>query len=230
MSVNSQVARNQSTQTFGSVIESYNQLPTIPKQHLVEWFTGHSLNTDRWTQLYTNGTGTAGMSNSIDGGYYQTTNSASNAGAEIAFADTWNGGTNIRPFSHLGSTIIWVCKISNASNMNFGSGMGEMARADGAGNNAVYTFLYGSNFGMRTCFSDGSQSNLDSGVSGDTNFHAHKMSLKQARGEYTLDGVLRGTVSTNLPQAVMQPVGGFGKHSASGTWTLNIKYCEAWNN
>ena len=212
-----------------SLYEQLNPLTTVAGQHFVDDFSGDKLDTFRWTQLDTNGTGTAGMSNEIDGGYYLTTNSNNNAAVEIAFADTWNGGTNIRPFSHLGSTIIWVCKISSISNMNFGSGMGEMARADGAGNNAVYTFLYGSNFGMRTCFSDGSQSNLDSGVSADTNYHSHKMSCESTFASYTLDGVFTGTITTNLPTTKMQAVGGLTKHSAAGTWTINIKYCEAWN-
>ena len=76
MSANSQVARNQSRQTFGSVYESTNPITTIAGQHMVEWFTGKSLNTDRWTYLNVTGGGSGAMANSIDGGYAITTTSS----------------------------------------------------------------------------------------------------------------------------------------------------------
>ena len=69
MSANSQVARNQSRQTFDSVYESTNPLTTVAGQHMVEWFTGTSLNTDRWG-IVTNAspTFTATMADEIGGG------------------------------------------------------------------------------------------------------------------------------------------------------------------
>ena len=53
MSANSQVARNQSRQTFDSVYESTNPITTIAGQRMVEWFTGNSLNTDVWNDEVT---------------------------------------------------------------------------------------------------------------------------------------------------------------------------------
>ena len=67
MSANSQVARNQSRQTFDSVYESTNPLTTVAGQHMVEWFTGNSLNTDRWTTSLVDDA-TVAMNDSVNGG------------------------------------------------------------------------------------------------------------------------------------------------------------------
>ena len=216
-----------------SLYEQLNPLTTVAGQHFVEDFSGDTLDTFRWTQLWTNvssGGNVAGMSDEIGGGYYQTNTTDANSSGCISFGSAmFTAGTQMKQFSHLGSTVIWVAKISTFANFNFNCGLSEASRGDGAGNNALINFPYGSNFGARTCGSTGSQSNLDSGVTGDTNYHSHKMSCDSTFASYTLDGVFTSTATTNLPASNMQPVGGFGKHSAAGTWTLNLKYCEAWN-
>ncbi len=241
MSANSQVARNQSTQTFGSVLESYNQLPTIPKQHLVEWFTGHSLNTDRWGCGGSSG-GTANsvaIPNSIDGGIELT---AGNSAWNYVWISTGISGTNVNDgrgdvaldymrFDPSGCSLICVMKCttprgnSDECGVQFGTeGSGYCNR-----NNAASSYFGATvtNFTLRTTIS-GTNTRTQSSIAHNTAFNTHKIDLTSTYCTLSLNGVSAVTNTTGL---VTTPVD-VNICSASGnnlTSTFNITYLEAWN-
>ena len=110
-------------------------------------------------------------------------------------------------------------------------GMGERIRGDGAGNNAS---LWGSGVNMntnyfmsRTCASNGSQSDTASDVAYDQNWHSYKIENKSSSVEYTLDGVLKTTITTNLPASRMAPLNGAQANGSVSSYS--IKYVECYN-
>jgi len=220
MSANSQVARNQSRQTFGSVYESTNPITTIAGQHMVEWFTGKSLNTDRWTYLNVTGGGSGAMANSIDGGYAITTTS-SNKESNITFND-------IRQYSQTGSVTIWVAQSNNTSGTDVHLGLSNDALSASyiATDHQANWELDGSNQYLLT--SDGSSASrtpISSGTATGSGFRNGKVECKSTNLQLTVDGVLEVTKTSNRPNAVMQP-----KFSVYGsTKTASVRYCEAYN-
>ena len=94
--------------TFGSVYEITNPLSTVAKQHFVEWFTGKELPTTRRWALTDNGGNNTGSTthDGVDGGYtLEGTGSGSTQQYLLSFNDK-------KLFSHTGSAIIWVAKLT----------------------------------------------------------------------------------------------------------------------
>ena len=56
----------------------------IQRQHFVEWFSGKTIDTDRWTYTQVTGSPTSAMADSINGGY-QITGVANNNAAQLTF-------------------------------------------------------------------------------------------------------------------------------------------------
>ena len=72
-------------QPFESINEALgNSNGVTQRQHFVEWFTGRSLNTERWTYAGITGSPTSAMADSANGGY-QITGTAHNDAAQITF-------------------------------------------------------------------------------------------------------------------------------------------------
>ena len=65
--------------TFNSVYEITNNLTTIAGQHIIEYFTGSSLDSKRWGVRQAGSSSTFGMDDSVNGGY-KLTNVAHNVG------------------------------------------------------------------------------------------------------------------------------------------------------
>ena len=180
MSANSQVARNQSRQIFGSVYESTNPLTTIAGQHMVEWFTGNSLNTDRWGKGG-DGNETIEMYNGIDGGvllepdnsdiYKPVWISTGFSGSRTSSVDD-----TVRPFNPDGCSCIWVERwISGAIGTDTANswcgGFAERSGAPGTGASSAYWIgraSYGT-YHTRGIASDSSQTDIDSGFTSTNN-------------------------------------------------------------
>tara|TARA_R110002020_G_scaffold1968_2_gene8990 strand:- start:680 stop:2194 length:1515 start_codon:yes stop_codon:yes gene_type:complete len=221
------------TATGGTIT---NIVTGIAKQRVVENFTGDALDTDRWKMLFSTGTGTATMSDSIDGGLIVSTTAGANHDVGVSFntTTTWDS-LNIRNFAHNSSVYIDVFKQNGVSSAHkvIVHGMGERIRGDGAGNNAS---LWGSGVNMntnyfmsRTCASNGSQSDTASDVAYDQNWHNYKIENKSASVEYTLDGVLKtnNTTTTNLPASRMAPLNGAQANGSVSSYS--IRYVECYN-
>ena len=241
MSANSQVARNQSTQTFGSVYESYNQLPTIPKQHLVEWFTGNSLNTDRWG-FGGSSAGTANsvaMADSVNGGVELT---AGSSGWNKVWLTTGLSGTNAKDnrdavaldykrFNPSGCSLICVMKCTTGFSTSDECGVQFGTEASGytnRNNSASSYFSFSkSNYQLVNMIS-GTNTRTQSSIAVDSEFHAHKIDLTSTYCTLSLDGVSAVTNTTGL---VTTPVDvNICSSSANNlTCTFNVTYLEAWN-
>lgn len=214
--------------TVDSLYEQLFPLTTVMGQRFVENFSGDSLNTDRWGVVAWAGSPTSGMSDTVDGGY-NITCTTSGDGESIGFGSTRTNG--IAQYSYNSSATIFVETVSTNTNISVSSsGLSNEIRPDGAGNNASLhvvksAFTY---FTLRTVGVAGSQTDVSSSVTQDTAEHVVKIENKTSSVEHTLDGVLEGTSSTNLPVLALQPNFGI-QSSATATVTKNIRYCEAYN-
>jgi len=63
--------------------ESFNDLTTVNKQHMVEWFSGNALNTDRWQLQNNTALPTVAMQDSINGGLLMTNTGAGSGGSLV---------------------------------------------------------------------------------------------------------------------------------------------------
>jgi len=240
MSANSQVARNQSRQTFGSVYESTNPLTTVAGQHMVEWFTGKSLNTDRWG-IVTNAstTFTATMANEIDGGLKLYSPNTGDQYGCVAFNATTTGGNqspmDVRPFSHTGAVCIFVAKFDTYSNYTTGDGsyigFAEDANQSAGGANTLMGGVQGNEvtFEMQTTNAAGTQTrHWQTTPTADTNYHVWRLEAKPTTATMGIDGVLERTSTDTLPEAKMgicMNCIGDGTNNA----TTYVRYIEAYN-
>ena len=78
------------------------------KQHFIEWLSGKQL-PSYWNYHDINGTGTKGMSDSVDGGYFIKSSGGNATHSKIDFNDK-------RQYSHEGSSVNWVHKTSRTDN------------------------------------------------------------------------------------------------------------------
>jgi len=211
-----------------SIYDQLNASGTIAKQRVVETFSGDALDTDRWNTVAWAGSPTSGMSNTVNGGYNITCTSSGD-GESIGFGSSRTNG--IAQYSYNSSAIIFVETVSTKTNISVSSsGLSNEIRPDGAGNNASLhviksAFTY---FTLRTVGVAGSQTDVSSSVTQDTAEHVVKIENKASSVEHTLDGVLEGISSTNLPVLALQPNFGI-QSSVTATVTKNITYCEAYN-
>ena len=211
-----------------SIYDQLNASGTVAKQRVVETFSGDALDTDRWNTVAWAGSPTSGMSNTVNGGYNITCTSSGD-GESIGFGSSRTNG--IAQYSYNSSAIIFVETVSTKTNISVSSsGLSNEIRPDGAGNNASLhviksAFTY---FTLRTVGVAGSQTDVSSSVTQDTAEHVVKIENKASSVEHTLDGVLEGISSTNLPVLALQPNFGI-QSSVTATVTKNITYCEAYN-
>ena len=248
MSANSQVARNQSRQPFDSVYESTNPITTIAGQRMVEWFSGHSLNTDRWGKAG-NGSETIEMYDGIDGGvllqpanddiYRPAYISTGFSGTRTASVDS-----TVRPFNPDGCSCIWVERwLSGAIGTDVANtwdgGFCERPSGDAASENSAY-WVGRTNWGTyktRGIDSNSEQTDLDSDFICTNNSVCFKLEVTGASGTATringtINGVLETTQATGrFPSAKMSWACGIQGRNASN-YTVNqrlVRYVEAWN-
>jgi len=215
--------------------ESFNALTTVNKQHFVEWFSGSALDSI-WTITNNGGgTGSSGMDDNIDGGFYVTSDTGSFNGTELSFGGTAGAGNaNHQLFDFNGSVIIFVLKWASDKTLvnTSGCGLHSEARGDAAGADAAVMeyATFNTNFELRTINNASSQTDTASSTAQDTNFHVHKIETKASSVDYSIDGATAVTSTTTLPTVGMQPNFGGQKLSGTGTAiTFNIRYCEAYN-
>lgn len=206
--------------TFSSVYEMTNPLTTVRKQHFWDWFSGDSLNS-RWS--WKAGTGgvvsSQGMNDSVNGGYQlRMTN------GHIGTYDF----NNKRQYSNTGAVNISVMQRNHADGH---------AHSGFRGDNTVGTsyldrevaFIKIRKTTTTILGSTGNASALTSVSLGtsDSDLHSVKTELKSSSCEFTFDGVLQGTNTTNLPTAKMQPM--WAAEAEGSSQGINIVYYEAYN-
>ena len=212
------------------------------RQHFVEWFTGKSLNTDRWGKGG-DGNETIEMYDGIDGGVLiEPDNSGIYKPALISTgfsgSRTSSSDATVRPFSPYGCSCIWVERwISGASTTEantWDGGFCERPSGDAASENSCFWVGRGNwtTYKTRGIASDSSQTDVDSGFTITNNSVCFKLEMTVTQINGTINGVLKTTQSTgNFPSAKMAVVFGIQGRNASG-YTANqrlVRYIEAYN-
>ena len=215
-----------------SIYDQLNASGTVAKQRVVETFSGDALDTDRWNENESNGTNTFGMADSVDGGYTMTADATLNANPTLGYA-TSAGGSGKRQFALNGSVCIWVAKRNTASSTQkiTTTAIGSGDNGDGAGSNnvhmctirALYDYWY-----LRTCGSDGSQTDTSTTSAYDTNWHTFKSIQGASSVIMSVDGVTLATNTTNLPTGGGSPFAGMQSQNG-GLASLSVKYMECYN-
>ena len=225
MSANSQVARNQSRQTFDSVYESTNPLTTLAGQRMVEWFTGNSLNTDRWTETDIAGAGTVAMSDSIDGGLSITTATGSSDMQGINFNDKRQYGSTPSVSGNSGCIGI-VQKV--ATSTKIWCGLKNSGKVDSENWTALYGDGQDGTYKSLTTGGPTGQSTATSSVANDTAWTLFKIKTTPSFINLTINGVLEISKTDDINATVSwQPIFQV-KAAATGGKEGKIRYMEAW--
>jgi hypothetical protein len=205
---------------FESMYESFNPLTTINKQHFVEWFSGKQL-PSYWTFTDEIGVGGSGaMSDSVDGGYVITPAGVLDANS-INFNDK-------RQYAHNGSVVIAVIQkvdVGGRYRVGFGDdGNLSSNTINKASSNDVSTFIY-----LETA-NGTSSSDTDSDITANTTTaHVHKIETKTSSVELSLDGILKVTITGNIPLLKMQPAFFVRGGGGAGNQKSLIRYMECYN-
>jgi len=207
---------------FDSLEQSLEPSTTVvPKTHFVEWFSGSALDSI-WTIINLNGSGgSSGMSDTIDGGFFLTTQTT----AAHLKAITCN---DIKHYAHDSSVFIGIIKTTSTAGQTAFTG----CVADDAFSNSFA--LIGQDTGQSTTdfvirTDDGSaESSTAATFALDTIFHNHKVELTSSNNLYTIDGGLEVTKTSNRPTTSLQPLGEVQRLSG-GARTAHIRYLEAYS-
>ena len=209
--------------------ESFDDLTTVRKQHMVEWFTGNGLNTDRWTST-TDGTTSTAMDNSEDGGLKMT-----------ATGDSQNflSFNNIRQYDN-SCTMIFVASVALGGSGGSIIGFGESYNNFGATTSSATLQWDSGNSGsdIHILSSDGGTQQNSTGTGwsrteGSSVYHVFKIDVASGSITVSRDGVLGSTVeTTRVPPSgdKMQPRSHIEGYSGSGVNVTNLRYMECWNN
>ena len=201
-----------------SYLETVYTLTSVPKKHFVEFFTTDGTIPERWNSTVS-GSGSITIPTGDNNGILLNTGETASSTASINL-------NNVNNFAYDNASLIFVGSISNLAatyeaylgfqtDTTFGLGVGA----------GIYATNGKANFSSWS--SDGSFSFSDSSVTADTNPHVFQVTLSASNVKTYIDGVLATTITTDLPNAVMQPC---WEISTSGTdRNFNMTYCEAWN-
>jgi len=184
--------------TFSNVYEMLNPPSVIRKTHFWDWFDGSVLN-DRWTETTLGGTPTFTMFDDVGEGFEILAKTSAGHTGAINFND-------IRHYSHTATMFIGVHRVLSTVDME-----GLVGGVDAKNFSATSVTIAGMRSVDSTDFfliftNDGAaSSNTVSSVSLDTIFHTHQIECTSSNNQYSIDGVLEATKTTNLPDTKMQP-------------------------
>jgi len=201
---------------YNSVYEMFNPLTTVAKSHFWEWFDGNNIDTTRWTQTLV-GSSSGAMNDAVDGGFQITSGAVSGNRAEYDF-------NNKRQHDYQNSEFICVMKANSTSSIFIRCGFLDDVLASFA-NGAYWRFDTNTSIYYNLA-TQGSAT--DSDVTADTNYHSFKGTVTSSDFKGYIDGVLKVTISTNLPTAKYQPHIDVGTRTSSAK-TGNFTYFEAYN-
>ena len=241
-----------------SLYEQLNPLTTVAGQHFVDDFSGDTPDVMRWGFGYQNSTtgNVASMADEIDGGILLTTGSDDNDQAlYMSFmAGTDLDGTGnatlttipIRPFES--GLANMICTVRNNTPIltmgNFFAGFSESGRGDAAGDNmagvSAHKSYFAGYFTFLTSNSGGGQGTTNSDLTRDTAWHTYNFSSNVtadptpagAASKMSIDGVLKATRTGAIGyfNENVAPIFATQRTSTtSGGASMNIRYCEAWN-
>ena len=195
------------------------------KQHFVDWFTGNQ-GASYWNIVNPSGSGASLKGkDEVKGGMIFTSGTGSNNNGFCGFNAK-------NQFSRSGFVHIAVWRLDPTSNghnyNNVICGMASQANDNGS-DVAHYQIMRQNTYIKYRTRSGGTGNMIDSSVATDEAFHHTKIEAKSASSyEFSIDHVLQGTNTTNLPQSDLSP---FMKadDSAQVPSVLGIKYMECYN-
>ena len=187
----------------GGTITNTSELTGLVKQRVVENFSGSVLDTDRWNTRM-DGTVTFAMSDSVDGGFSITTSGANYDNGFIDF-------NAIRQFSPTGSVNIWTGKVFQITsvthnNVVFWGLINDNANGFVTGKHYATAEMHSgvANFSIST--GDGSTiGRTSTSIARNTALNTHKLELKSASAEYSINGIFETSRTATLPTVRLQP-------------------------
>ena len=219
------------TKPFESINESFGRsLGYAQKQHFVEWFSGSTIRTDTWNVEAVVGSidSATGMYDGVNYGYY-IKNSSNSDHTQIDFGAS---GSRTRQYGDHSEMIV-------TSKMGCGS---QYDMRDGLLNWYDSHYFYASvnwaNSNSKMSLESangGSTTSTDSTLALDENWHVKHLKLNGSSGTMDIDGTLRATTTSNLPNGNNEKMMPFhaGVVPSSG-YSSNrgcfIRYMECWNN
>lgn len=199
-----------------SLYEHLFLLTTIMKQKIVERFSGDALD-ERWRKGASTGSHDGFMDDVIDGGYF--IKSQDSLASALAFIDF----NNIRQYNFQDSIVIGVTKARASSLLLMGFHNNLFS------NSVRLQFSASSSFMFIRSHDGTTSSDTNTDLVPDTNEHLGKIETSSANAKLTIDGVLKATHTTNLPNAKMQPLVGGGADTTGIDRGTNVRYLEAFN-
>ena len=222
------------TLTKDSIYELINAPTQVMKQHFVEYFTGDGLDTFRWYRRDVAQSNTGALScNNCNG---------SNEGYRFVNGDTgsysWQNldFNNVRQFNPDGSVIFGVLASRFPDGYNGGGRGGiSLCLSNSTDTGETHSACLKNDSGeganiLAMCKDSSSTSSASTGIPRilDGTFFVGKIELGASSYKYGVNGVLKATISTDLPSEKMQPKI-MSISRATGEQIYNyIRYCEAW--
>ena len=219
------------TKPFESINASFGRnLGATANQHMIEWFCGKSLNTDRWNLEAVAGSidAATGMYDGVDYGFY-IKNSSNSDHTQIDFGVS---GSRKRQYSPNSQCIV-TSKMGCGSNYDMRDGLLNWYDA-----HYFYASVNWANSNSKMSLESangGSTTSTDSDLALDENWHTKHLKLNGSSGTMDIDGIVRATTTSNLPNGNNEKMMPFhaGVIPASG-YSSNrgcfIRYMECWNN
>ena len=209
-----------------SIYDQLNASGTVAKQRVVENFSGSVLDTDRWNTR-DDGTVAFAMSDSVDGGFSMITSGSNYDNGFIDF-------NAIRQFSPTGSVNIWTGKafqITSVTHNNvlFWGLINDNANGFVTGKHYVAAEMHTglANFSIST--GNGSAiGRTSSSVARNTVLNTHKLELKSASAEYSINGIFEVSRTATLPTVRLQPQFEVLANDAK-VYEGRVTYMEAYN-
>ena len=217
-------------ESFDSINEALGKgRGILQRAHFVEWFTGKSLNTNRWHTWDESGTAVFAMGDETDGGFKITTSAGGRSGIDF---------NNKRNYHRLGGVLIGVVRLTSTSNTRMFCGFRNDGTSNGATQQAWFHSYSGSNVGLST--GDASAGGFTvTDVARSTNFVVAKTELTRGFSNLTsgmpnqacqlsINGTLKVTRSENMPTVTLQPEL-IARDDGSSGCTVHCTYMEAYN-
>ena len=207
--------------------DATNTDAVVARQHFIDFFVGKGVDTSIWKTNWFGG-GTIGIGHGHQAGCQLVTATGNNSKITLTF-------NNIYPFDQHSSSIIGVTSTHGATTTgNFGSDFGLW----GAGGDA--TEADAATLKNNTAEGDNMQFFTKNGSSGVTDtsvyrktqgqWFATKIDLKESKADCCIDGYLRATRTSGLPNKALMPWFKHTTYSGGVATTGSIRYVEAWNN
>jgi len=205
---------------FESVLDMVSQeRGEIKKSWFVDWFYGNALKSN-W--LFTQGSPniTSSMTDEINGGFELLTTLINSSSGFIDFGDK-------RHYSPTGG--VFVAIVTSTPITDYFTFIGLIDIVVGTTDAMFFRLdsLTAPNIIFRT--QETLVTEIDTGVAQDTNSHRYEGQLTSTRANGFIDGILRATITTNLPLTKLQPFMRQGTRAVANQTAGKIRYFEAYN-